>query len=179
MPTLVATAGAADANSYVTVAAADTRLAESLGYATWAALATDDKERALIAATRELDTLPWVGWRYTNTQSLSWPRRFAVNPDRAYDEDDEAVLYFGATEIPARVIEATCRLALAFASAGTDDLVKVDGDAGLVSKTIGPISKTFAVESRPVGLARISGVMDRLTPLLQTARVGTTNMVRV
>ncbi len=178
MPTLNATAGDAAANSYVTVATADTRLDESPQAATWAGLTTDAKARALMAATRELDTLPWVGWRYTNTQALSWPRRFAVNPDRAYDEDDEALLYFGADEIPARVVEATCRLALVFAVAGTEDLVKVDADAGLVAKTIGPISKTFATATRPVGLARLSGVMDRLLPLLRTAG-GTTAMVRV
>jgi hypothetical protein len=165
VPTLVATVGASNANSFATRAEGDTFADARLDASAWTAASNDDKDRALIAATALLDVFEFIGYRVNDTQALAWPRKYAVRPDRPYESFDDDV-YYATTEIPVRVKDATCRLALAFLAGGTTNLFALDGDAGIVSKTVGPLSKTFDVAKRSVGLARIDGVMDRLKPLL-------------
>lgn len=179
-PTLVATAGSASANSYITRADASTYLDAQMGVATWDAAADATKDRALIAATRELDTLPWIGDRTDGTQALAWPRLYALDPDRPYDADSDE-LYFASTVVPTRVQHATARLALYFVTKGTDDLLAADADAGLVRKKVDVLEKEFAVGQRQQGIARASGVMDLLSPLLKGTQLGGANipMVRV
>jgi hypothetical protein len=89
MPTLVATVGAVDANSYITVAAADAIADDTIGTFTWLAVATTtaDKERALITATRYLEQLQWIGTRATTTQRLSFPREGLVCGEKVYAND--------------------------------------------------------------------------------------------
>lgn len=73
-----------NANSYVTVAQADTFL-ENQGDATWTGVATDEgKESALIQATSYLQQkyrLLWKGSRVEAFQSLDWPRSGVDVPD--------------------------------------------------------------------------------------------------
>ena len=71
---ITATVGSATANSYLTIAAADTLSESMLGTLAWTTATTDQKTRALITATRGLDTLVWIGSRTTTTQALDWPR---------------------------------------------------------------------------------------------------------
>lgn len=75
--TLVATAGASNANTYCTLAVADQyqedRVADADGV--WAAATTANKNRALLFATQRLDDLiQWSGWVVNDTQALLWPR---------------------------------------------------------------------------------------------------------
>jgi hypothetical protein len=70
---ITATVGSASANSYLTIAAADTIAATMLGTLAWTTATTDQKTRALITATRGLDTLDWIGYRATETQALDCP----------------------------------------------------------------------------------------------------------
>lgn len=74
-PTLVATAGASNANTYITLADADT-YHDSHGYATTWTAATDDQQKVvLVWATRLLDAhFEWTGEIASDTQSLGWPR---------------------------------------------------------------------------------------------------------
>lgn len=77
--TLDATVAGATANSYLTVAAADALAAADLGRqaTAWTAATTDQKERALKRATREIDQhFPTTGlWvRYDADQALLYPR---------------------------------------------------------------------------------------------------------
>ena len=75
MPAAInATTGSASANSYLTIAAADTIAESMLGTLAWTTATSDQKTRALITATRGLDTLTWIGDRATTTQALDWPR---------------------------------------------------------------------------------------------------------
>jgi hypothetical protein len=69
-----ATAGAADANSYASVAEADAYLAVRGDTATWTALTLGAKEAKLQWAAIYLDTLTFKGTRSTSTQALQWPR---------------------------------------------------------------------------------------------------------
>ena len=75
--TIVATAGAANANSYLTLS--DTQdlidgLVEDDDVAAWASATTDQKNRALYSATQRIDRERFLGARATDTQALQWPR---------------------------------------------------------------------------------------------------------
>lgn len=87
-PAIVATAGASNANSYLTVAAADTIANGMIGTLAWTTASADDKARALITATNGLETLSWVGERSSDTQALSWPRSDASCGDKTIADDD-------------------------------------------------------------------------------------------
>lgn len=69
-----ATVGGATANSYLTIADADAIVETMLGTVAWSTATTDQKTRALITATRGMDTLTWIGTRTSTTQALEWPR---------------------------------------------------------------------------------------------------------
>ena len=99
--TIDATIGGANANSYLTVAAADTLTESMLGTLAWATATTDSKTRALITATRGLDTLGWIGSKASTTQSLAWPRT-----DASCDGTD-----YASTAIPTPILYATFDLA--------------------------------------------------------------------
>jgi hypothetical protein len=101
--TLVATVGADDANSYITVSTADDLAELAFDAAVWADADADDQRRALIQATAQLDVLPWVGERATETQALAWPRTDAVINGRPIPDD----------EIPREVEQATFDVAVA------------------------------------------------------------------
>ncbi|MCZ2112270.1 MAG: hypothetical protein LC131_00250 [Anaerolineae bacterium] len=75
MPTVIATVGASDANSYVTVAEADAYFAEQFGYSAWDLVVQADREACVITASRSLDSyMVWAGQRATDVQSMEWPR---------------------------------------------------------------------------------------------------------
>lgn len=76
-----ATAGAADANSYASVAEADAYLAVRGDTSTWTALTTGQKEAKLQWAAIYIDTLNFRGTRSTSTQGLQWPRVGVVDRD--------------------------------------------------------------------------------------------------
>ena len=86
--TVVATVGSAEANSYLSVSAADTIANTMLATLKWGTATTDNKGRALINATRYLDQLEWIGSRATTTQALDWPRKEATCGDKDYDDDE-------------------------------------------------------------------------------------------
>ena len=87
-PAIVATAGSASANSYLSVADADAIANGMVGTLAWSTATSDDKARALITATNGLETLEWIGTRTSTTQALSWPRTDATCGDKAPASDD-------------------------------------------------------------------------------------------
>jgi predicted NBD/HSP70 family sugar kinase len=100
---LIDTPGAADANTYSSVADADAYHAAHLYPETWDDADTDDRERALQMATRLLDQwFEWNGAAVGSVQALLWPRVGVVGPN-GYAEPSDA--------IPARVRDATAELA--------------------------------------------------------------------
>lgn len=91
MPTLEATAGATDANSYLTVAEADVFADERLQSSAWTGETdTDVKERALIQATRRIDLLTFEGEKADSDQALKWPRLDVID-DNGDEYDSDAV----------------------------------------------------------------------------------------
>lgn len=60
-------------NAYASVEEADAYLADGLDSG-WSALDPDTKAKALVSATRLLDTLNWKGYAMDETQPLGFPR---------------------------------------------------------------------------------------------------------
>ena len=70
-PTLVATPGASNANSYTTVAEATAYFESRLYRSTWENADPADQTVALIWATRVLDEqIDWLGTKVSTTQAL-------------------------------------------------------------------------------------------------------------
>jgi len=110
--------GLANANSYATVADGNAYANERLRVDSWTTATDDDKARALIMATRQIDTeIQFNGYKNSQTQALQWPRRLCPDPD----SDQMSVILGGAGQIgpylpenivPPLVIQATCEQAL-------------------------------------------------------------------
>jgi hypothetical protein len=95
--------GVAGAESYVTVAEADTYWLNR-NNATWAAALNPAKEAALREAAQYLDnSYQWLGNRLSPLQPMHWPRS-------AYQGNDSE--YIAAFSIPFELKQAQCELAL-------------------------------------------------------------------
>jgi len=112
MPTLVATAGSATANAYATTSDGDTYFDERLNVDAWTSATTDNKERALIMASRRLDAERFQGEKAATGQALEWPRVWA------FDKDGEE---YSSSAIPTVVQHATFELALRLLNDGDTD----------------------------------------------------------
>lgn len=158
-----ATVGGASANSFVTLVEAQAYMDARLNGATWTAASTDDQNRALVEATRELSNATWKSTRASTTQALSWPRWFVVNPDVPW----AGTVFYDSSVIPQRVKDATCELAFQFLKAGSTDLAAQDTLQNITEKTVGPLTTRYNDPlNRAKGLARFPRVMDLIRPLL-------------
>ena len=102
-PTIVATVGGANANSYGTRAEADSYHDQHLYGDTWKAAEAWKKDAALMWATRLLDEqISWNGTKASSTQALRWPRT------EVKDQDGDLL---ASDEIPAWLLNATAELA--------------------------------------------------------------------
>ena len=72
--TIDATLSGTSANSYVTLAEANTYFVTVPDSSTWTNKTDDQKNRALIAAAREIDNLVFYGDRCDEDQALKFPR---------------------------------------------------------------------------------------------------------
>lgn len=82
-------AGSTVDNSYLSVVEADAIAATMLGTLKWndPTLPQSDKEKALIQATLQLDTLTWIGSKASDTQPLDWPRKDVKCDEKSYAEN--------------------------------------------------------------------------------------------
>lgn len=87
--------GLPTANSYLSVAAADTYYADIGGNAAWSALDNADKEAKLIASCSALEIKyrgKWIGAKAHSVQRLAWPRAAKVDTlTPLYDLDSIAI----------------------------------------------------------------------------------------
>jgi len=133
--------GLSTANSYLSVADADTYHANVTQSGDWTAATTAAKENGLIVATQYLENKyrgRWRGRKKLWSQALAWPRYGALDDD-GYAMDSEAV----PQELQAACAELALRVVLG------DDLLGVVTEPGEVtseSVSVGPISesKTYA-----------------------------------
>lgn len=141
--TLVTTPGSATANSYASVAETTAYAAEAWPVdTTWTTADPEDQKRALIHATRVLDTHRFAGDRATVAQALAWPR---LNVLKQPDADTTTLtaltvntaMYEG-TEVPEPVKRAQAALARFLIAKGLDaDPFSVEGTVGVSSISLG------------------------------------------
>ena len=119
--TLDATVGGANANTYVTLADADTfvnNLVLSDDVEAWGSTPTLQKNRALFTATQRIDREKFLGARVADTQALEWPRSGVRKPDTYTNlyglsfPNRLVADYYLDTEIPDRVKHAQIVLAV-------------------------------------------------------------------
>lgn len=176
--TIVATPGAATANSYATeaefIARAATRLNVPAGTTVAGSTCSETEKTALIEAQRELTTLPWKASRTDSVQALAWPRAYAEDPDApslvgtALATD----FWFADTEVPQRVKDAQIELALEFIRAGTTDLAAADPNAGVIEKTVDVLTTRWEPGHRAEGLGRFPRILALIGPLLDPSASG-------
>lgn len=103
--TIDATVGGADANSYASLAEFTEWADERQPSTAFDGATTDQKNRALISATRRLDQERYKGVRVDGVQALQWPRDGVEEPDLA------GGAWYGSDEIPDRIKRAQMELA--------------------------------------------------------------------
>ena len=152
---IVATLSGASANSYVTLAEANTYFETVPDSSTWTDKTDDQKNRALISATRWIDALSFYGDRCTETQALKWPRE-----NYTVDGIDLA-----CSLIPAGIKTATYELARALAN-DTDAITDSTGTTGIYDEVkLGDLQVKYNKTSQTSGV--INNVFD-VYPWLQT-----------
>ena len=133
--------GVANAESYVSVAYADTYFSDR-GFADWALLTTAQKEAALRKSCTYLDQgWEWIGARRSGSQYLMWPRSVMSISHHGHWVNLDLYLP-GITTIPLILKQAQCELAK---ESLTQDLgASYDPTQTVESETIGPLSVSYA-----------------------------------
>ena len=165
--TIDATAGGANANSYITLAEADTfveAMISSSDVSKWTTGNDDTRNRALTAAAERLDRERFLGARATDTQARQWPRTGVRKPDTYVNtyatgfpfrisED-----YFTDTEIPDQVKRAQIELAVYLKN--NVDGISLGGLEDFKSVKIGNIEVT-PDKAGAIGADRVPPMFER------------------
>ena len=167
--TIVATPGAADANSYLTLAAAQAIIdgwGEDDDVTAWASATTDQKNRALFTATQRLDRERFLGARATDTQALQWPRTGVRKPDTYVNTYAVGFPfrittdYYTDTEIPDRIQYA--QVVLAVYLNNNRDGLGLSGVEDYKSVRIGSLAvETAGASSMATGADRVPPIFER------------------
>ncbi len=153
--TIDATLSGASSNSYVTLAAANSYFETVPDSTTWTNKTDDQKNRALISATRWIDSLNFYGDRCDEDQALKWPRN-------NYDVDG---VELECSLIPNDIKYATYELARALAN-DTGAITDSTGTTGLYDEVqLGDLRVKYNKASQAVGT--INNVFD-VYPWLQS-----------
>lgn len=129
--------GLSTADSYISLADANTYVAAHGALASWTAAADADKEEALRLAAQYIDLKygsRFLGTKYLRDQALCWPR------DSVVDDQGHSYEYY---EIPNGVLQAQVEAAMRVIEG--DDLLDVIDEPGTISSesvTVGPIQES-------------------------------------
>jgi len=165
---IVATPGAADANSYLTLAEAQAIIdgfVQDADIQHWNSGNTDSRNRALFTATQRLDRERFLGARATDTQALQWPRTGVRKPDTYINTYAVGFPfrittdYFTDTEIPTQIKYAQAVLA-AFLHNNTDAL-GLSGLEDYKNVKIGSLDVTPNLGFGAVGADKVPPLMER------------------
>jgi hypothetical protein len=165
---IVATPGAANANSYLTLAAAQAIIdgfVQDADVQHWGSGNTDSRNRALFTATQRLDRERFLGARATDTQSLQWPRTGVRKPDTYINTYAVGFPfrittdYFTDTEIPTQIQYAQAVLAV-FLHNNTSAL-GLSGLEDYKNVKIGSLDVTPNVGFGAVGADKVPPLMER------------------
>jgi len=163
---LVTTIGSASANSYVTQDEAETYFAARLNVSAWTT-AEDNRDKALLQAARQLQNENWLGSRVDSTQAMAWPR---VGVEKADSAGSDYGYGYGeqylTTEIPQRVKDAQCELALWLLAANSQP-----GEANrrVTSWSADGVSATYDYQG--TNRAMPSDVTALISPLTSDVRI--------
>jgi hypothetical protein len=166
--TIVATPGAADANSYLTLAEAEAiidGLVQDADVTAWASATTDQKNRALFTATQRLDRERYLGARATDTQALQWPRTGVRKPDTYINTYAIgfpfriSTDYYTDTEIPDQIKKAQAFLATYLHN--NPDGLGLSGLEDYKNVKIGSIDVTPNLGYGAVGVDKIPPIIER------------------
>ena len=153
--TINATIKSETANSYVTLTEANSYFETVPDSSTWTNKTDDQKNRALIAATRWIDSLVFYGDRCDNGQALKFPRN-------NYKVDD---VELACTSIPNNIKYAQYELARALAN-DTGAITGTTGKDGNFSEVkLGDIEVKYTPASQ--GTGSINNILD-VYPWLQS-----------
>jgi len=153
--TITATLSSATANSYVTLAEANTYFETVPDSTTWDDKTVDQKNRALIAATRWIDSFVFFGDRCDQNQALKFPRN-------NYQVDD---VELACTTIPNNIKYAQYELAKALAN-DTDAMTGNVGTNGNIAQAkLGDLEVKYNTASQ--GTGSVNNIMD-VYPWLQS-----------
>ena len=165
--TIDATAGGADANSYLTLSDAQAiidGMVEDADVAAWATATDDQKNRALYTATQRLDRERFLGARATDTQALQWPRTGVRKPDTYVNTFSTGFPfrisedYFTDTEIPDQVKRA--QVVLAVYLNNNKDGIGLSGLEDYKNVQIGSLNVT-PDKTGAVGADRVPPLLER------------------
>jgi hypothetical protein len=163
-----ATAGGANANSYLTLADATAIIdgfVEDADVQHWNSGNTDSRNRALFTATQRLDRERFLGARATDTQALQWPRTGVRKPDTYINTYAIGFPfrittdYFTDTEIPTQIKYAQAVLAV-FLHNNTSAL-GLSGLEDYKNVKIGSLDVTPNVGFGAVGADKVPPLMER------------------
>lgn len=177
--TLDDTPGGASANTYVSLANAETYFLSRPFSSAWTAATDAVKNQALAWATMLLDREKWKGTKGITpsgalTQALAWPRRWA--PTLEFDSYpqfvtdnfiDTSTAFYGSTTIPTPIVRATCELALEILKAGSTDPLTFDKQRDVKRKKIDVLETEYLDPwMRTYQLAKFPTVMALIGPVL-------------
>jgi hypothetical protein len=166
--------GRADAESYASVEYADAYHIARGREESWFELDDEMKEQALRLAadfiTQEYRLL-WAGTRKTSTQALDWPRYDVPVRDAP---GGSWYSYHPANVVPEEVRRANAELAFRAVATGALSDLSPDLSPPVLSKTVGPISVTYAEGARQT--TRYAAVEALLAPLLSAASHGVSSV---
>ena len=153
--TIIATIKSETANSYVTLSEANDYFDTSPDSSTWTNKTDDQKKRALISATRWIDTLVFYGDRCDDGQALKFPRN-------NYQVDG---VELACSTIPNNIKYAQYELARALAN-DTDAITGNTGTAGVAKEVeLGELKVKYSEASLATGT--VNNVFD-VYPWLQS-----------
>lgn len=161
--------GKADANSYASVVDGDAYHDGHLYATAWTAATTENKEKALVFATRLLDAeFRFKGVKASTTQALQWPRAECRDPDGADDLASDAV--------PSAVVQATCEMARELL---VKDRTAAYAGEGLKYLNVGSTQTGYDKTDTPPVITRVAQAMLAKLGSLLKAKSGAVNLVRV
>jgi hypothetical protein len=182
---IVATVGSASANSYLTLADAQTiidGLVEDADVTAWASATTDQKNRALYTATQRLDRERYLGARATDTQALQWPRTGVRKPDTYINTYTVgfpfriSTDYFTDTEIPDQIKRA--QVVLAVYLHNNPDGIGLSGLEDYKNVKIGSLDVTPNLGYGAVGADKVPPIMERYLTGLRISGPGNVSIRR-
>lgn len=131
---LITTPGATDANSYISLADADAYFDDRYGSASdrWAALTDPVKEGLLRQSTKKINKIGYVGAKWSNNQSLQFPRS-QRHSTLSTDASGDLI-------VPIDVQDATCECSLWLIVTDGDEALAQTMARGINSQSAGKIS---------------------------------------